>query len=274
VRSEPAGGLDGSCDPSSWPHPALSHKSTTRVAVVIPALNEERGLPLVLQEIPSGLVDRIVVVDNGSTDGTAGAARTGGAQVVLEEVRGYGRACQAGINELLGGAEEHLSSMDVIVFLDADHSDYPADMPDLLAPILEGKADLVIGSRTLGGATMDALLPQAWFGNRLACFLMRVLFGARHTDLGPFRAIRVDALRHLEMRDPDYGWTVEMQLKARVARLEVVEVPVRYRSREGASKITGTLRGTLGAAYKILGWIFAWRMKLWLNPRSIPRFRG
>jgi hypothetical protein len=120
---------------------------------------------------------------------------------------------------------------------------------------------------------MEALLPQAWFGNRLACFLMKVLFGAVHTDLGPFRAIRVRALDHLRMSDRDFGWTVEMQLKARTARMRVLEVPVRYRPRIGVSKITGTLRGTLLAAWKILGWIFSWRIRLWLRPGEIPRYR-
>lgn len=242
------------------------------MAVVIPALNEEQSLPHVLREIPTDLVDQVVVVDNASTDRTAQVAREGGATVIREERRGYGRACLTGIELLLDDSTAFLGDRDVIVFLDADHSDYPEELGDVIAPLIADEAELVIGSRVLGGATMDALLPQAWFGNRLACTLMRLFFGARHTDLGPFRAIRVDALRHLEMGDPDYGWTVEMQLKARVARLRVVEVPVRYRQRIGESKITGTWRGTLGAAWKILGWIFGWRLKLWFNPRCIPSF--
>ena len=247
-----------------------------RVGLVIPALDEEQALPLVLAEIPAGRVERIVVVDNGSTDRTAEVARAGGAEVVHEERRGYGSACLAGLVRLAedrGAGRPALSTGDIVVFLDADHSDYPEDLSALLAPIEAGEADLVIGSRVLGGATMDALLPQAWFGNRLACGLMRVLFRAHYTDLGPFRAITVEALEHLKMRDRDFGWTIEMQLKARAARLRVAEVPVRYRARIGTSKITGTLTGTLRAAWKILGWIGVWRLRLWLTPLGIPRYR-
>ena len=261
----------------------MSPLEPARVGLVIPALDEEASLPLVLAELPAGRVDVIVVVDNGSSDGTARVAREGGARVVREERRGYGQACLTGLSTLFGerGVESGdapfppLAEGDLVVFLDGDHSDYPADLEDVLAPLERGEADFVIGSRILGGADMEALLPQAWFGNRLACFLMRVLFGARHTDLGPFRALRVGALRHLGMGDRDYGWTIEMQLKARVAGLRVVEVPVRYRPRIGTSKVTGTLRGTLGASWKILGWILGWRLKLWLSPRSrIPTYRG
>jgi len=246
-----------------------------RVAVLLPALDEERALPLVLSEIPRGSADLVLVVDNGSRDRTAEVARSGGARVVHEPRRGYGQACLAGLGALLDGepGAGRLSAEDVIVFLDADHSDFPEDLPRVAGPVLSGEADLVVGSRMIDAASRAALLPQARFGNRLACVLMRILFGARHTDLGPFRAIRVDALEHLHMRDPDYGWTVEMQLKAAVAGLRVREVPVRYRARIGASKITGTLAGTLGASRKILGWILGWRIALWLNPGRIPRFR-
>jgi len=259
-------------------------------------LNEEEALPLVLAELPPGVVDVIVVADNGSTDRTAECARAGGAYVVYEERRGYGRACLTALDALFGrrvdvtgpvasqgsppqvtptqgSPFEPLGSGDIVCFLDADHSDHPEDVTRVLAPLLAGEADLVIGSRVLGGASLTALLPQAWFGNRLACFLMRVFFGARYTDLGPFRAITADALEHLRMGDEDYGWTVEMQLKARVARLRVREVPVRYRARIGKSKITGTLAGTLGAAWKILGWILGWRLKLWFTRRGIPTYR-
>ena len=243
--------------------------------MMIPAFNEEQALPLVLAEIPREYLARLVVVDNASTDATAERARAAGAQVVYEGKPGYGQACLAGIAALRESDEKFgagLGPEDVIVFLDGDHSDYPADLPTVLAPILEQRADLVIGSRILGGATMDALLPQAWFGNRLACLLLRVLFGAKHTDLGPFRAIRVRALDHLHMADRDYGWTIEMQLKARTARMRVVEVPVRYRQRTGVSKITGTWRGTLRASWKILGWIFSWRIRLVLRPGEIPKY--
>jgi len=235
-----------------------------RIGVLIPALDEEDALPLVLSEIPRELADTIVVVDNGSRDRTAQAARAGGARVVFEPRRGYGQACLAGIDALLGAAagREALGEQDVIVFLDADHSDYPEDLPCLLEPILAGEADLVVGSRMLDPESRRALLPQARFGNRLACGLMRLLFGARHTDLGPFRAIRVAALERLGMRDRDFGWTVEMQLKAVVLGLRVREVPVRYRARIGQSKISGTLSGSVRAGWKILGWILGWRLAL------------
>jgi glycosyltransferase involved in cell wall biosynthesis len=244
--------------------------------VLIPALDEEAALPLVLAAIPMDLVDLVVVVDNGSRDRTADVAREGGARVVSETRRGYGQACLAGLEALLGGepGSETLSGEDVIVFLDADRSDHPEELPEVAGPILEGTADLVIGSRMIDPASRAALLPQARFGNRLACILIRALFGARHTDLGPFRAIRVDALRHLKMADRDFGWTVEMQLKAAVAGLRVREVPVRYRARIGTSKITGTLAGSLGASRKILTWILGWRLALLFTARRIPRFPG
>ncbi len=245
-----------------------------RVVLVVPARDEEEGLPLVLDELPAGAVDLVVVCDNGSRDRTGALARERGAVVVREERPGYGRACLTALEHVFGpDVAPPLADDEVVCFLDADHSDYPADLPAVVGPVLAGEADLVIGSRVLGGADMRALLPQAWFGNRLACFLMRVLFGARYTDLGPFRAVRVGALRALEMRDEDFGWTIEMQLKACTQGLRVVEVPVRYRARVGRSKITGTLRGTLLAGWKILGWIFAWRLRLWRAPTPRPRSR-
>lgn len=223
-----------------------------RISIVLPALNEEQALPLVLAEIPKGIAAEIVVVDNGSTDGTAEAARRAGARVVAEPRRGYGRACLSGIAAL--------DRPDIIVFLDADHSDYPEDLPTLLEPILAERADFVVGSRIRGGASREALLPQAYYGNRLACALLRLCFGARHTDLGPFRAIRSEDLYRLQMVDCGYGWTVEMQAKAAMAGLRVEEVPVRYRPRVGRSKITGTVRGTIGAGTKILWTIARLRM--------------
>ena len=258
-------------------------RESRKVVVVIPALDEEEALPLVLAEIPWDQVAGVVVADNGSRDRTAEVGRAGGAHVVYEARRGYGEACLAALAAVTDvGRDDHdvppapfgpLDPRDIVVFLDADHSDYPADLPTLLEPIDRDEAELVIGSRLLGGATMDALLPQAWFGNRLACSLMRLFFGARHTDLGPFRAITLDALRHMNMSDRDFGWTVEMQLKARVARMRVVEVPVRYRARIGRSKITGTISGTLKAGFKILGWILGWRFALWFTSRGIPKYR-
>ncbi len=249
-----------------------------RVGLAMPARDEEQALPLVLDELPRERLARLVVADNGSRDRTAQVARARGAEVVHEPRPGYGRACLAALEQLLErsspAGEPPLGDGDVVVFLDADRSDYPADLHALLAPLEEGRADLVIGSRVLGGADMRALLPQAWFGNRLACFLMRVLFRARYTDLGPFRAIRVEALRRLAMRDTGFGWTVEMQLKARTYGLRAVEVPVRYRPRVGRSKITGTVLGTLRAGWKILGWILVWRVRLWLTAAGAgPRSR-
>lgn len=218
----------------------------TRIAVVIPALNEEKSLPLVLAALPK--VDDVVVVDNGSTDRTAEVARAGGARVVSEPRRGYGSACLAGIAAL--------RDPEIVVFVDADFSDHPDELPGLVAPIVEGRADMVIGSRALGNREKGALLPQARFGNMLACFLMRVLYGHRYTDLGPFRAIRFESLKKIGMRDRNFGWTVEMQIRALRHGLRVAEVPVSYRKRVGVSKITGTVSGTVRAGYKILYTIF------------------
>ena len=221
-----------------------------RVDVIIPALDEERALPRVLAEIPRPPVRRVVVADNGSRDRTAQVAREGGAEVVHEPARGYGRACLRAIAHLAGDPP------DVVVFLDGDHSDRPAELPSLLTPIIEGRADLVIGSRTRGVAERGSLTPQQRVGNAIACLALRRLYGARYSDLGPFRAIRWETLVALGMRDLDYGWTIEMQVKA--ARLGVphAEVPVSYRRRIGVSKVSGTVRGTLGASRKIL-WTLA-----------------
>ena len=220
-----------------------------KASVIIPVFNERESLPLVVADIPRGLVEEIVVVDNGSTDGTDRIASGLPVRVVLETRRGYGSACLAGLAAL------EASPPEVVVFLDGDYSDHPEEMPTLLAAIAAG-ADLVIGSRTLGQAEPGALLPQARLGNLLACFLIRVLYGHRYTDMGPFRAIRWDACRRLRMRDTNFGWTCEMQVKALREGLRVAEVPVSYRRRVGVSKITGTVSGTLRAGYKIL-WTIA-----------------
>lgn len=225
-----------------------------RIGVLIPAHNEARSIGPVLAEIPAGLAREIVVVDNASTDGTAAVARAAGATVVAEPRPGYGFACLAGLAYY--AAQPAGQGPDILVFLDGDHSDYPADMPALLAPLLRGAADLVIGSRALGARERGALLPQQVFGNWLATRLLRLRFGGTHTDLGPFRAIRTAALERLKMQDTTYGWTVEMQIKAARLGLRVAEVPVRYRRRIGTSKISGTVRGTLGAGYKILWTIY------------------
>ena len=229
--------------------------TTQTVSVIIPVLNEEDAIAKVIADIPQTAnngeiaVQEIIVVDNGCTDNTAAIAERSGARVVTEPRRGYGYACLAGITAL------ETSAPDIVVFLDGDYSDYPADMPRLLHPILENGTALVIGARTQGDAK-DALLPQARFGNWLACFLIHRFFGVRYTDLGPFRAIRYLELLALNMQDKTFGWTVEMQLKAAKLGITVCEVPVRYRKRIGTSKITGTLTGTLKAGYKILTTLF------------------
>lgn len=220
--------------------------------VLIPALDEADALPGVIADLPrEGVgwrVREVVVADNGSRDATADVARRAGATVVSEPRRGYGSACLAAMAHVRGGAPP-----DVVVFVDADHSDDPRELPALLAPIAAGRADLVIGSRALGAREPGALTPVQAFGNQLAAFLLRVLWGARATDLGPFRAIRWGALERLRMRDRDYGWTVEMQARALSAGLACEDVPVRYRRRRaGRSKVAGTVRGVIGAGWKIL----------------------
>lgn len=218
--------------------------SVSRIVAIVPALNEEAAIGLVLDEIPR-VVDETIVVDNGSRDGTAAVARKHGARVVHEPRRGYGQACLAGIAAA--------PAADVLVFLDADHSDFPGQALDVLAPILAGEADLVIGSRQLGRRAQGAHPWHAVLGTRACVFLMNALIGTRASDLGPFRAIRAEALRRLDMRDRNFGWTVEMQVKAQRAGLRVVEVPVDYRPRVGRSKISGTLSGSVRAGAKILG---------------------
>lgn len=217
------------------------------VDVVIPALNEEASLGSVLADIPA-FVRRVVVADNGSTDRTAEVAQQGGAEVVREDERGYGAACLRALAELSSDPPE------VVVFLDADYSDHPEELSTLLGPIAGG-ADLVIGSR-VRRAERAALTPQQRVGNAIACRALRLIYGARYSDLGPFRAITWHALEALGMQDRNYGWTVEMQIKAAKAGMRHAEVDVSYRPRIGESKVSGTLRGTLGASQKIL-WLLA-----------------
>jgi glycosyltransferase involved in cell wall biosynthesis len=222
---------------------------TAKVVVIIPALNEEDAIVRVLADIPE-LVSEVIVVDNGSDDETPTRAAAAGARVVREPIRGYGQACLAGIAALP-------ADTDIVVFLDGDYSDHPDEMVHIVEPLLRGTADLVIGSRVLGEREQGALLPQARFGNALATFLIRLLYGVRYSDLGPFRAIHAEALRQINMVDRDFGWTVEMQVKAARKGLRGVEVPVSYRKRyAGTSKVTGTLSGTFRAGWKILYTIF------------------
>ncbi len=226
------------------------------IAVVIPALNEERAIAQVIKEIPSW-ADRIIVADNGSTDGTSAAAKQAGATVVYQPERGYGAACLAAIAEL--------GATDIVVFVDGDLSDYPEDMDQLVDPIAAGRCDMVIASRAIGEREAGALTPQQLFGNWLATRLMRLIWGAKFTDLGPFRAIRNLALKQIGMRDRDYGWTVEMQIRAIEEGLTYIEVPARYRRRIGESKVSGTVRGTVMAGYKILSLIGRHAIRHWFS---------
>lgn len=214
-----------------------------RIAVVIPALDEERAIGRVLADLPA-FVDRAIVADNGSRDRTAEVARAYGAIVVSEPERGYGAACLAGL--------AHIGDADIVVFMDGDYSDHGDEMAALVEPIAAGRSDMVIGSRVLGARAAGSLTPQQRLGNWLATRLMWLIWRVDYTDLGPFRAIAVPALRRLGMADRNYGWTVEMQIRAAVAGLRTHEVPVSYRVRIGQSKVSGTVKGTIMAGVKIL----------------------
>jgi glycosyltransferase involved in cell wall biosynthesis len=227
---------------------------TGKAALIIPALNEEPAIGVTLGRIPQGLYTAVLVADNGSRDRTAEIARQSGATVVSEPERGYGSACLRAMANLPAG-------IDTVVFMDADSSDDPSEAVLLLAPILEGRADFVLGSRTLGKAEKGSLQPHQRFGNELATFLIRLLFGHRYTDLGPFRAIRLDALRKLDMQDRNYGWTIEMQIKAVQRKLRIVEIPVSYRNRIGISKVSGNFKASILAGIKILWTVFRYRIR-------------
>lgn len=231
-------------------------KPMADIRVIIPAFNEAESIAMVIAEIPP-IVSEIIVVSNRSTDNTVEQAGKAGATVLSEERQGYGYACLKGINYLRAQSKKP----DIVVFMDGDYSDYPEELSKLVNPIINGNADLVIGARSRELREAGSMTPQQLFGNWLATGLMRLLFRAEYTDLGPFRAIRYDKLLSLEMEDKTYGWTVEMQLKALRKNLTYTEVPVRYKRRIGISKVSGTIKGSIFAGIKILGWIFKYSLK-------------
>lgn len=226
------------------------------IKVIIPAFNEESSIDNVIREIPS-IVDEIIVVNNGSTDNTAVVAKKAGATVLNEPQKGYGYACLKGIKYL----ENQEIKPEIVVFLDGDYSDYPEELIKLVAPIIENDIDFVIGARVKQLREANSMTPQQIFGNWLATTLMKLMFNAKFTDLGPFRAIKYQKLLELEMVDKTYGWTVEMQLKSIKRNLTYIEVPVKYKQRIGTSKVSGTVKGTIFAGFKILSWIFKYSFK-------------
>ena len=222
------------------------------IRVIIPAFNEQNAVGQVIDEIPKDLVKEVIVVDNGSTDDTFAVAQSKGATALKQEQRGYGNACLKGIEYLQGSEKQP----DIVVFIDGDHSDYPEEMPKLIDPIVNENVDMVIGSRALGQKEKGSMTPQQVFGNWLATTLMRWFYKTSYTDLGPFRSIKYDQLIAIGMTDKTYGWTVEMQLKAARMNMKVIDVPVNYRVRIGQSKVSGTVKGTIMAGYKIITTIF------------------
>ena len=231
---------------------------THKIKVIIPAYNEENSIAKVINDIPSS-VDEVIVISNNSTDHTEKNATKAGATVLREAKKGYGYACLKGMEYI---ASQEISKLpDIIVFLDGDYSDYPEQLTELVAPIINDNIDFVIGSRVKKFREAGSMTPQQVFGNWLATFLMTIFFGAKYTDLGPFRAIKYEKLLELEMEDKTYGWTVEMQLKAIKKKYSYTEIPMKYRNRIGVSKVSGTLKGTIFAGMKILGWIFKYSIK-------------
>lgn len=228
----------------------------TKIKVIIPAFNEADSIGAVINKIPDS-VEEVIVVNNNSTDETVINAQTAGATVLTEERKGYGYACLKGMNYIA----EQSNTPDIIVFIDGDYSDYPEELDKVVAPILTENIDFVIGARVKRLREEGSMTPQQIFGNWLATFLMKLFFRATFTDLGPFRAIKYDKLLTLEMQDKTYGWTVEMQLKALKKKLAYTEVPVRYKRRIGISKVSGTVKGSIFAGIKILGWIFKYSLK-------------
>jgi len=228
----------------------------TNIKVIIPAYNEEASIGLVVKEIPE-IVSEIIVVSNNSADNTIEVAKKAGATVLSENRKGYGYACLKGL-EYISNQE---TKPDIIVFLDGDYSDYPEELTNLIEPILKDNTDFVIGARFSGFREKKSMTPQQIFGNWLATFLMKLFFNAKFTDLGPFRAIKYDKLLALDMQDKTYGWTVEMQLKVLKQKMSYVEIPVHYKTRIGVSKVSGTVKGTVMAGIKIIGWIFKYAFK-------------
>ena len=226
------------------------------IKVIIPAYNEERSIAQVIYEIPDR-VEEIIVVSNNSNDSTFENSKKAGATVLTEDRAGYGYACLKGIEYI---SQQDIAP-DIVVFLDGDYSDYPEELLKLIAPIIENDIDFVIGARVKQLREYGSMTPQQIFGNWLATFLMKLLFSSKFTDLGPFRAIKYDKLIALQMTDKTYGWTVEMQLKSLKQGLTYVEVPVRYRKRIGISKVSGTVKGTIMAGIKIIGWITKYSFK-------------
>lgn len=230
----------------------MSKLRIPNIKVVIPAFNEEKSIAHVINDVPKDWVQEIIVVDNASTDDTSNVARNAGATVLLESTPGYGNACLKGINYLKSEGKRP----EILVFIDGDYSDYPQQLPELIAPITGDGVDMVIGSRALGNREGGSMTFPQVFGNWLATTLMKMFYKVRYTDLGPFRAIKFDKLLHLDMKDRTYGWTVEMQVKAARHKFKTAEVPVNYKKRIGVSKVSGTVKGTFLAGYKILYTIF------------------
>ena len=226
------------------------------IKVIIPAYNEAESIAKVINDIPN-LVDEIIVISNNSTDDTIKNAENAGATVLTESKKGYGHACLKGMEYI----SKQPTKPDIIVFLDGDYSDYPEELIEIVHPIIKNNVDFVIGSRVKRLREQGSMTPQQVFGNWLATFLMKLFFNAKFTDLGPFRAVKYDKLLDLKMEDKTYGWTVEMQLKALKQKLTYIEIPVKYRNRIGVSKVSGTVKGSVLAGVKILGWIFKYSFK-------------
>ncbi len=226
------------------------------IKVIIPAYNEQDAIANVIKEIPS-IVNEIIVISNNSTDKTEEVAKNAGATVLSESQKGYGYACLKGMDYIAGLEVKP----DIIVFLDGDYSDYPEELTKIIAPILTNEVDFVIGARVKNLRETGSMTPQQIFGNWLACFLMKLFFNSKFTDLGPFRAIKYSTLVTLQMQDKTYGWTVEMQLKVLKKGIKYCELPVQYKNRIGVSKVSGTIKGTIMAGIKIIGWIFKYTFK-------------